>query len=289
MTKANKNNYIRTLLSRMEEIVSVIIPCYNHGKFVREAINSVEQCDKSLYELIIVNDGSTDAYTNDVMRELASEGYNVINQQNQGLSKTRNNGIALAKGKYILPLDADNKIKPEYITYALKHFQTHPETDVVYSNAIYFGGKEGISKTPDFNLQRLMIMNFIDACALFRKSAWERIGGYDTNMKLGVEDWEYWLHLAFTGSKFHHAKEPLFYYRVAEVSMLSRDTSPNFPVLKKYIETKHGVYMNNDAVVNYMADKFKQNPFVFLFKLVLKTYFPKTYYRLAEQKKIRAF
>lgn len=274
----------------MKDLVSVVIPCYNHGHFVQEAIDSVEQCDPELYELIIVNDGSKDAHTINVLNELEQKGYKVINQPNQGLAKTRNNGIKQAQGKFILPLDADNKIRPAYITYSIEYFNQHPEVDVVYSEAEYFGARKGISQLPDFNLQRMMIGNYIDACAVYRKSAWEKVAGYDTNMPfMGVEDWEFWLRLAFTGSKFHHVKEPLFFYRVAENSMISKDTQPNFEVLKSYIEKKHAAFINNEAVVQYMEQKFKANPFVFLVKMVLKTYFPKMYQKLADEKKITRF
>jgi len=277
-------------MHNMSKLVSIVIPCYNHGHFLQEAIDSVEQCDSSLYELIIVNDGSKDAHTIEVLNKLDKLGYRVVHQQNQGLAKTRNNGIKLAQGNYILPLDADNKIRPEYISYSIHYFQNHPDVDVIYSEAEYFGARHGISQLPDFNLQRMMIGNYIDACAVYRKSAWEKVGGYDTNMPyMGVEDWEFWLRLAFTGSKFHHVKEPLFFYRVAENSMISKDTQPNFEVLKSYIEKKHAAFINNEAVVQYMEQKFKANPFVFLFKMVLKTYFPKMYQKLADEKKITRF
>jgi hypothetical protein len=122
-----------------------------------------------------------------------------------------------------------------------------------------------------------------------RKSAWERIGGYDTNMKLGVEDWEYWLRMAFSGSRFHHVNRPLFSYRVADVSMITKDTKPNYRILKQYIEDKHPQFLNNELIVEYMVNKFKANPLVFCYKLLLKSYFPKSYKRLARNKSITPF
>src|SRR5437899_68511 len=95
--------------------VSVIIPCFNHGEFLMDAVHSVEECARTLYEIIIVNDGSTDPPTVQLLKDLEEKGYNIINQNNQGLAAARNNGIAAATANYILPLDADNKIRPEYI------------------------------------------------------------------------------------------------------------------------------------------------------------------------------
>src|SRR5688500_12631026 len=96
--------------------ISVIIPCYNQGHYLREALESLEKCNQELFEIIIVNDGSTDSFTNEYTKELESRGYKLIFQQNTGLGQARNNGIKQAVGKYILPLDADNKIYPDYLT-----------------------------------------------------------------------------------------------------------------------------------------------------------------------------
>jgi glycosyltransferase involved in cell wall biosynthesis len=93
----------------MYPVISIIIPCYNQGQYILDAISSVEQYpDNSVYEIIIINDGSTDEISITVLKSLEEKGYHVLNQNNQGLSMARNNGIAIAKGKYILPLDADS-------------------------------------------------------------------------------------------------------------------------------------------------------------------------------------
>ncbi|MGL5195420.1 MAG: glycosyltransferase family A protein, partial [Chroococcales cyanobacterium] len=115
--------------------VSVIIPCYNQGEFVLEAIASVESCQDPVYEILIVNDGSTSPVTQKVLTYLEKKGYQVIHQSNQGLAAARNTGIKKAQGRYILPLDADNKIKPDYITEAVAILDEHPEVGVVYGNA----------------------------------------------------------------------------------------------------------------------------------------------------------
>ncbi len=83
----------------MTPVISLIIPCFNHGKYIKEALQSIALCtDTTLYEIIIIDDGSTDAYTVQVLHELEQEGYTVIHQSNQGVSVARNNGIRLSKG-----------------------------------------------------------------------------------------------------------------------------------------------------------------------------------------------
>ncbi len=201
-------------------LISIVIPCYNHGQYIDDAIKSVEEYFNDNYEIIIINDGSTDEYTNARLIELKNEGYNVIFQENQGLSKTRNNGIRIAKGKYILPLDADNKIKPEYIIRAIEILDKNSEFSVVYGDAELFGDREGRKSIGAFDIKRLLNENFIDACAVFRKSAWERCGGYNSNMIYGWEDWDFWLNLFEMHFKFYYIPEVVFLYRFRENSMM---------------------------------------------------------------------
>ncbi len=272
----------------MEIELSIVIPCYNHGSFIKEALNSIPLKEFPKTEVIIVNDGSTDPYTVEVLGELSKQGYVVVNQVNQGLGRTRNNGIKLAKGKYILPLDADNKLLGSYFSKGIKYLNEHPEVSVVYGDPIMFGDEEGHKPLRKFNLQQLITGNYIDACALYRKSAWEAVGGYDENMPyMGVEDWEFWLNLAFNGHKFYYLSEPCYYYRVANKSMIKKDTAPNYSVLRFYIESKHSSYLDFNAPAEALALKFKANPFVLIFKLILASYFPKIYKDWVEQKKIK--
>jgi glycosyltransferase involved in cell wall biosynthesis len=272
----------------MEIELSIVIPCYNHGSFIREALDSIPLDAFPNTEIIIVNDGSTDANTIEVLEQLSAQGYTVINQANQGLGRTRNNGIRLAKGKYILPLDADNKLLPTYLTKGVQFLNEHPEFSVVYGDPILFGDEQGHQTLREFNLQQLITGNYIDACALFRKSAWEAVGGYDEHMPyMGVEDWEFWLNLSFNGHRFYYLPEPCYYYRVANKSMIKKDTAPNYSVLRFYIEKKHSSYLDFNAPAEALALKFKANPFVLIFKLTLASYFPKIYKEWVEQRKIK--
>jgi glycosyltransferase involved in cell wall biosynthesis len=237
--------------------VSVIIPCYNQGEFVLEAIASVESCQDPVYEILIVNDGSTSPVTQKVLTYLQEKGYQVINQSNQGLAAARNTGIKKAQGRYILPLDADNKIKPAYITEAVAILDEHPEVGVVYGNAELFGEKTGIVEVPDFDINRLVAGNYIDACAVFRRTVWQDCGGYDSQIpqKLGYEDWDFWLGVVEKGWQFHHVSEVMYEYRFRENSMVSACNIPeNRRELFRYICSKHiGLYATNFA--NIFAQK----------------------------------
>jgi len=182
------------------------IPCYNLGEYLVDAVNSVQRSiNEKEYELIIVNDGSNDPNTISVLKELESKGIFVHHQKNQGLAKARNQGFKLAKAPYILPLDADNKIDPAYFIKAITVLNENPDLGVVYSNSRIFGEKSGFQRTGSFQIERLLSGNYIDACAIIRKSAWKDVNGYDSDMPImGYEDWDIWLSIYQKGWGFYY-------------------------------------------------------------------------------------
>jgi glycosyltransferase involved in cell wall biosynthesis len=229
-------------------LISIVIPCYNHGKYIDEAIKSIEESKDDNYELIIINDGSTDGYTNSRLEELKECGYNVIFQENQGLGRTRNNGIQLAKGQFILPLDADNKVNPYFISRAIDILEAHSEISIIYSDRQLFGDRTELVKVGEFNLSQILKGNYIDACSIYRKNVWETVGGYDEKMPIqGWEDWDFWLSAAEKNFKFHYISEPLFYYRVVENSMIHQlNNHARLNILIDYIYNKHISLLLND-------------------------------------------
>jgi glycosyltransferase involved in cell wall biosynthesis len=243
-------------------ILSVVIPCFNHGEFLLETIASVEACQGDFYEIIIVNDGSTDPATVELMNDLKQKGYWVIDQPNQGQATARNTGIQAANGRYIIPLDSDNKIRTELMQKGIEILDRQPEVAVVYGdlrlfndrgkvrtftiqpgcgNAEYISEQEWIWKLPDFDLNRLVLFGYLDACAVFRKSVWQECQGYDTNIPVnGFEDWELWLNMAKKGWKFHHVPSVLHDYRFIYDPLLKEWHVPKKrQIALRYIRKKH--------------------------------------------------
>ncbi|MDY6940977.1 MAG: glycosyltransferase [Cyanobacteriota bacterium] len=226
-------------------LISIVIPCFNHGEFLAEAIQSIEAYPEPIYEIIIVNDGSTDTKTQDTIADLKQRKqckYIILEQTNQGLAAARNAGIEVARGEYILTLDADNKIRSNYLEKGIEILQQYPKVGVVYGNAGWFGEKRGIFQVPNFDLPRLLLGNYIDACAIFRKQVWQDCGGYDPNIpeKLGYEDWDFWLSAVEAGWEFYHLKEVTFEYRVRRNSMVAACNLPeNRQKLFRYVCNKH--------------------------------------------------
>ncbi|CAN5424079.1 glycosyltransferase family A protein [soil metagenome] len=272
----------------MSKKVTVVIPCYNQGIFLMDALKSLQTCDNNLFDLIIVNDGSIEKETKVILKRLSDEGFNVFNQENKGLGEARNTGIRLSRTDYVLPLDADNKILPIYLTKAIHILNTQPEIAVVYGNAKLFGEETGALTPGPFNLQQLMICNYIDACAVIRKSAIEAVGLYDNMKIMGYEDWDLWLRFAFGGYQFYYLDETLFEYRVRENSML-RSLNQNIQrqnEIEDYFSKKYADKLDFEFVVNRLLYQFKKRPFRFLHYLLMKKFFPNHFQKLVKQNKI---
>ena len=175
--------------------VSVIIPCYNQGQFVDEAVISVLDQGVEDLEIIIINDGSTDPYTNDILSDYKRENVTVIVTDNNGLAAARNTGIEVATGKYILPLDADDKIGQGYVEKAVSLLEKNPDLGIVYCQASLFGAVETDWDLPVYSLEAMLIDNVIFCSAFFRREDWLEVGGYDVGMIYGWEDYSFWLSL----------------------------------------------------------------------------------------------
>ncbi len=212
--------------------VSIVIPCFNQGVMLREVLASVEQVrNANLLEVIVVDDGSSEPDSVRILSEIADAGYCVVPQPNRGPSAARNTGIRQAKGEFILPLDSDNRLRDVYLSEAVSLLKENPTLDVIYSDAEYFGERAGRWHVPEFDLLLLVRKNFIDACALYRKDLWEKVGGYDEYKPLaGWEDWDFWLRVAAHGRSFFHLPKIGFDYRVRKDSMIVKTVGFDYRV-----------------------------------------------------------
>jgi glycosyltransferase involved in cell wall biosynthesis len=219
--------------------LSVVIPCHDDGRFLVEAIASVERSDFESCELIIVNDGSQDPHTLKILEILREAGHHVIDQENREVSEARNRGIREARGRYILPLDADNRLRPGFAAAAVEILDRLPEVGVVYSDCLEFGMRSGLRNPPEFDLSNLLRGNYIDACAVFRRTAWEDAGGYDPALP-AWEDWEFWINVASRGWQFFRLPEVGFEYRVRPGSKVTLSEQPEVHgQIIRHIVAKH--------------------------------------------------
>ncbi|HOY95272.1 MAG TPA: glycosyltransferase [Catalimonadaceae bacterium] len=205
--------------SPAQVLITVVIPCYNHGAYLWDAIRSVENSGFRDYEMIIVDDGSTDPETQRIAKEVQEAGYHIILQNNQGVAASRNNAIKLAKGKYIIPLDADNKLLAPYFFEGVKILDENPKVGVVYGDALIIGEKSGSWKNHPMVMEEILFENNIDTCTIIRKKMWEEVGGYDTNAPVPTrQDYLFWLDCIKHNWAFHYLPQFCFEYRFLDGS-----------------------------------------------------------------------
>lgn len=195
--------------------VSVIIPCFNNESTLEETIASVLDQKLQSFEIIVVDDGSTDGSSEVVNRIIAQHPKHkiqLVKQQNSGPSKARNAGAKHATGKYLMFLDADDLIHPDYLQMTVELLEKDDSLNVVYSNAEYFDARKGKWKLKGFNAKKLLLENMIFISAVTRKNIFDSVGGFDERINY-CEDWDLWIGIVSRYGGVHKIDKTLFYYR----------------------------------------------------------------------------
>jgi GT2 family glycosyltransferase len=221
--------------------VSVIVPCYNLGQYIDEAVDSVLAQTCQDFEIIIVNDGSTDAATNERLHDYPHPRTRVIATENRGLAAARNLGITVARGAYVCALDADDRLAPTYLEKATRILDADPSVAFVSSWLETFGDESWVWKQERCDLPTLLGECTVCTAALVRIAALHDIGGYDEAMpEQGYEDWDLWISLVERGFRGVIIPEVLFHYRQRAGSMSSICCSGEAHLkLMRYLVEKH--------------------------------------------------
>lgn len=237
--------------------VSVVIPCFNAGWHLDEAVQSALAQTWAELEIVIVDDGSTDAGTLAVLESARWPRTRVFRQPNGGPAAARNHAIREARGQYILPLDADDTIEPTYVEKAVAVLDARPEVGCVYCKAMKFGAEHGPWDLPPYRLEELVIDNVVFVTALFRKADWQAIGGFDEHLRHGVEDYDFWVKMVASGRQVVQLDEFLFNYRVQEKSRTTRFQDG----LDGKISTYADIFRNNHAFYTSHAETLFRHRF----------------------------
>lgn len=227
-------------LTTGETAVSVIVPSYNVQGYLSDALDSILAQTFSNWECIIINDGSTDG-TAAVAQEYCRKDprFKLVSQPNKGLPGARNTGLDNASGEFILPLDADDRIGPEYMELAMKEFSEHPETRLVYCKASLFGAQTGRWNLPKYSYDRFITTNCIFCTCFYRRSDAMEIGKYDESLRLGYEDWDFLLRLIRPSDRVTCLDKVLFHYRKHKNGSAIDVAVRNEQNLLKYIAGKY--------------------------------------------------
>jgi glycosyltransferase involved in cell wall biosynthesis len=197
-------------------LVSIVVPCLNSGATLGETLSSALAQTWTDVEIIVVDDGSTDLATLATLKNLP-ERVRLLREEHSGASGARNRGIRAARGEFVLPLDADDLIEPDYVARSVAVLRQRPDVGIVYCHADRFGAVEGPWRLPDWSLEAMLVDNIIFVSALFRRSDWESVGGFDESLRRGAEDWDFWLRLISLGREVVQLEETYFHYRVQHI------------------------------------------------------------------------
>jgi len=215
-------------------LASIIMPCWNSGKHLRESVASALAQDYPKLELVIADDGSDDALTQEVLASLHDKRIRVLHLPHRGPSATRNAAIEAAQGTYILPLDSDDLIEPVYLSEAIAVLEQDRNVGMVYCRADLFDQQSGPWNTTDFDPDLMLVQNLIHVSAVFRKEDFLRAHGYDTNLGYW-EDWDFWLSLMDLGLHPVRLEGTYFHYRKrSDSSSLTQQDFSREDMLKTY-------------------------------------------------------
>lgn len=220
----------------MAPLVSIVIPSYNHGTFVAEAVQSMLAQDYSAVELIVIDDGSIDG-TSEVLASLGS-GFYWESQSNVGQARTLEKGWRMAKGEVLGYLSADDVLMPSAVRESVAELAAHPEAVATYCDFNLIDPESRVVRrveTPDFNYCDMLVNVTCPPGpgAFFRRAAYEAAGPWNSAYRQ-MPDYDFWLRLGLYGS-FIRIPRVLAAFRVHETSQTYSRTTPECAVEPVYI------------------------------------------------------
>jgi glycosyltransferase involved in cell wall biosynthesis len=230
-------------------LVSVVMPAYNAAAYIAKAIRSVLNQSRRNLELIVVDDGSTDG-TKDIVANFNDDRIKYFYQDNAGASSARNLAINKAQGPYIVILDADDMMTPDFVGRHLDEFERNPQADLVYCDDSLIDEDDKpirVITRPDYADTKLLIRDLfhcgypvVPFRTCIRSSVFEKIGLYDESLLVG-EDYDMVRRFVKCGLKAHHLKEALYLRRMKSDSLTAIHTVQkakcHFDVVKRFADT----------------------------------------------------
>lgn len=271
-----------TTMTLTSPLVSIVIPCFNNETTIEETITSIGNQSYQNIEIIVVNDGSKDGSL-EILHGLAQQRDNlaILDQPNAGPSVSRNNGALKAIGKYLLFVDGDDKIHPDYVKEAVAVLENDPQMALVYAVAEFFDAKTGIWHLPEFTKENFLENNCIPIFAVMRLETFKKVGLFDTQLHY-VEDWELWMRIVFEHGNVYKIPEVRYYYRKREDKNSLTDLNQKEDVQdasRLYVFNKHYALFKEHGydITTLLTDKRSNEKYK---KKYYNVWFRKLFYRL---------
>ncbi len=224
---------------------TVIIPCFNHGAFVGEAVASCLRQEQAEVSVVVVDDGSNDGTTPAACEALAGPRVRVIHQENRGLPAARNLGARHADTEYLVFLDADDWINRKFVTRLHGAIRAQIDAgrgdDVAYGYCYerLVGQYDGYWRVPEFDPLLMMVTNLHPVTTLIRRERFEQVGGFDESMREGYEDWDLWLRFLERGWRGVRVPQALFVWRRHSSATMIAHAVPKHEALYKRLMAQH--------------------------------------------------
>lgn len=244
--------------------ITVVIPCFDYGRYLVEAVESALGQAGGPPRVIVVDDGSTDCDTLEVLASLP-DSVQVLRRPNGGPAAARNTGAAEADTPFVLMLDADDKLRPEALDRLRGPLDRDPSAGFSYGLMQYFGDWSGVVRFPDYDPYRLLYRSIISATSLIRREMYEDVGGFDPEIAR-YEDWDFYLGALEKGWTGRRVNEVVLLYRRHGASKLKSDRSSYRRGFAAIRRKRAGLYRRRRA----LAMRSELAP---LERLLYRTYF----------------
>ena len=217
--------------------VSVILPCFNAHRHLPRTLASLAAQTFRDFDITVVDDGSDDPATLSYLGSLP-DNIGIVRQPNQGLPAARNTGFRKATGRFVLPLDCDDQLAPDFLQRTIAALNGHGDNAFAFTHVRMTGEQTG-DLVKHFNPFEQLYFNQLPYCMVIPRELWRRVGGYDDSMQHGYEDWDFNIRLAAAGAIGCEIPAPLFMYTVSASGMLMTDSRRRHAHLWRTIRAKH--------------------------------------------------
>lgn len=235
--------------------VSVIVPFYNSHTTIVETLDSVYNQTYKNIEVILVDDGSKEDVLPTINKYIQNNNLIFLKQENKGVSYARNTGASIAKGDYLLFLDADDLIDKNYIKKCVDAFKENKNLKIVYSKARIFGRENKSWELPEYTtFKDFLVSNCIYISALLKRKDFEAVNGFDTELDF-YEDWDLWINILKNNGEIYQIPEELFFYRknkdlssASDNANISRHAKNRFKLYSKHYDLYEKEYTNFEEI-----------------------------------------
>jgi len=244
--------------------ITVVIPCFNYGRCVGEAVESALAQQGGPPRVVVVDDGSTDRDTIEALEGLPA-GVELLRQDNAGPAAARNAGARRTDTPFLLALDADDRLRPAALELLRSPLETDMALGFSYGYAEFFGAWSGLLRFPDYDPYRLLHRSIVSATSLVRRAVFDEVGGFDPELA-GYEDWDFYLGALEHGFTGRRVPEVVLDYRRHEWSRVSSDRA-GYRDRYRAIRRKHADLYRRSAELAESSDLSRAG------RLVYRTWF----------------